>query len=313
MILVDLSPLFYANAFQHMLHTKGVLEENLLRHQMLESIRLYVRKFSLEYGEVVICCDGADSWRKSIFPHYKASRKTTKDASEIDWVQLFEFFSRFINEIREVFPYRVIHIPHVEADDVIAVLSREYGKHMIVSSDKDMFQLQGPMREIKQFCPRKKEFLAVENPMQFLSEQVISGDVSDGIPNVLSDDDTFVNKEKRQKPLTAKRMAELIPFVFDPENADPQLKRCILRNKDLIDLARIPKDIEKLILEEYQSKVEVAEEKPKSFKERMRSSGSHSARILNYFREHELSSLAAKIDEFIPKQSGHRSVANFLE
>ena len=44
--------------------------------------------------------------------------------------------------------------------------------------------------------------MVCDNPQEFLKSHIIKGDSSDGIPNILSDGDTFVNPEKRQKRLT---------------------------------------------------------------------------------------------------------------
>ena len=46
-----------------------------------------------------------------------------------------------------------------------------------------------------------------ENAVTFLREQIIKGDRSDGVPNILSDDDIFL-RDERQKPINKKRLEE---------------------------------------------------------------------------------------------------------
>ena len=80
---------------------------------------------------------------------------------------------------------------------------------MIVSNDKDFQQLQR-YPNVHQYSPLKKTQLVCENPEKFLLEHIIKGDVSDGVPNILSDDDVFVNKEKRQKPCGGKKVNQIM-------------------------------------------------------------------------------------------------------
>ena len=66
------------------------VEEGLVRHMVLTSLRMFKNKFSDKYGTLVICCDDKKNWRKELFPYYKANRKKDRAASDLDWQQIFE-------------------------------------------------------------------------------------------------------------------------------------------------------------------------------------------------------------------------------
>jgi hypothetical protein len=70
MILIDFNGIAIGNVVVQRLSA----DENLIRHMILNSIRMYRQKFHKEYGEVVIVADGAGNWRKDAYPQYKASR-----------------------------------------------------------------------------------------------------------------------------------------------------------------------------------------------------------------------------------------------
>ena len=109
-----------------MAQTRGQLEElpdkNMLRHMVLNSLRGYNLKFKEEYGTPVLCADGANPWRREFFPNYKHARRKGRDESTKDWTSLFQMIGEIRDEIAQNFPYVVLHIDKVEADDIIAVL-----------------------------------------------------------------------------------------------------------------------------------------------------------------------------------------------
>ena len=182
MILVDLNQVLISNL---MAQTRGQFDDlpdkNMLRHMVLNSIRGYNLKFKDEYGTPVLCADGANPWRRDIFPNYKYKRKKGRDESDVDWSALFKMIGEIRDEIAENFPYIVLHIDKVEADDIIAVLVKENHtkeKIMIVSGDKDFIQLHR-YPNVKQYAPIQKKFVEDEDPVKYLHEQVIKGDRSE--------------------------------------------------------------------------------------------------------------------------------------
>jgi len=263
------------------------IDENLIRHMVLNSIRMYNVKFKDTYGDIVICCDDKKYWRRDFFPYYKAGRKKDRDASPFDWNLIFETLNKVRDEIKEHFPYKVIQVDKTEADDVIATLTQKFGvqlknstteKILILSSDKDFMQLQ-KFANVEQFSPMGKKFLKCGDPDKFLKEHIFKGDRSDGIPNFLSCDDTFVT-EARQKPVTEKKLNKWLEE--EPESfCDEVMLRNYKRNELLIDLSKIPTEYQEKILDAYDNA-------PKRGREK----------LLNYFIQNRMKQLMEHIQEF---------------
>ena len=281
MILVDLNQVLISNL---MAQTRGQFDDlpdkDMLRHMVLNSLRGYNLKFKDEYGTPVLCADGANTWRKDIFPNYKFKRKKTRDESGIDWSALFQMIGEIRDEIAQNFPYIVLHIDKVEADDIIAVLVKEcYSKEkiMIVPGDKDFIQLH-KYPNVKQYAPIQKKFVESEDPVNFLHEQIIKGDRSDGVPNILSADDVFVTGTK-QRPINKKRLEEWTNIENIPLGSET--KKYYERNKKLIDLDEIPG----LIYNDIKSKYINYKVNDRTL-------------LLTYFIENKLKSLIENINDF---------------
>ena len=87
MILVDMNQVTISNL---MIQVKaGDINEELVRHMVLNSIRSYRTKFSNDFGELILCYDDKNCWRKEYFPYYKSNRKKTRTESSLDWNELF--------------------------------------------------------------------------------------------------------------------------------------------------------------------------------------------------------------------------------
>ena len=281
MILVDLNQVLISNL---MAQTRGNLTEipdkDMIRHMVLNSLRGYNLKFKEEYGTQVLCADGANPWRRDYFPFYKHARKKGRDESSRDWNQVFKTIGEIRDEIAQNFPYIVLHIDKVEADDIIGVLVKEYhtkDKIMIISGDKDFIQLQ-KYPNVKQYAPIQKKFVESEDPVNFLHEQIIKGDRSDGVPNILSADDVFVTGTK-QRPINKKRLEEWANISNIPLGSET--KKYYERNKQLIDLDEIPS----LIYNDIKSKYINYKVNDRTL-------------LLSYFIENKLRSLIENINDF---------------
>ena len=248
MILVDISQLFVASTFMSMKKEETEVDIKKLRYMILNSLRMYRKKYANEFGELVICCDGSLSWRKDIFPHYKAGRKTGRETDIRDWTQIFGCFDQLKKELKENFPYRLIQVDTAEADDIIGTLVIERrgstSKVMIISSDKDFIQLQR-YDNVFQYSPVAKKLLNGVDPEEYLREHILRGDKSDGIPNVLSDDNCIVSGV-RQVPLTQK-LLESWKHIPIPE----EHKKRMERNTTLVDLRYTPFHLQEKILDQY--------------------------------------------------------------
>jgi 5'-3' exonuclease len=247
MILLDNNQLIISNIFIAMKHS-DIEDENILRHLCLNTYRMYNKKFKDKYGDIIICHDSPRCWRKDIFEHYKSNRKIAKAKSQHDWDKIFNTMTSIRKEVEENFHWKNVSVPKTEADDIIAVIvenSLPIEPVLILSSDKDFQQLQ-KYSNVKQWSPSKQDYLVCENPSEFLQTHIIRGDSSDGIPNILSDDDTFVNETKRQAPLTKKK-ASIITEDIESWKEKDNWKR----NQEMIDFEYIPKEIKEAIMEEY--------------------------------------------------------------
>ena len=282
MIILDLSQVMLSNIMMQLgNHTNAEIEEGMVRHMVLNSIRSYKTKFGAEYGELVIACDNKNYWRRQLFPYYKANRKKNQEASEINWKAIFECLNKIRAELKEVFPYRVIDIESAEADDIIGTLCRAYGdtgeKILILSGDKDFIQLQR-YNNVRQFDPVRKKFINHNDPEKFLFEHILKGDAGDGIPNVLSNDNCMVVGE-RQRPLTQKKIDSLASIAT---SFDHPVFRNYKRNEQLIDLTKIPVNISEQILESYKNQ-----------------EGKKPNGLMDYFIANRLKNLMENVGEFV--------------
>ena len=253
MILID----YNAVAIGNLVVQRLDVEENLLRHMILNSIRMYRQKFQNEYGEVVIVADGQANWRRDVFPQYKYKRRKSRDESKIDWNEAFRIINMVRDEIRDHFPYKVMHEPNCEADDVIARLAletQEFGKHepvMIISADHDFIQLH-KYDNIKQYSPMLKKFVKDKNPRLYSMTHIFKGDGGDGVPNVLSDDNVFVD-DRRQTPVTKKKLDTWLEAEDLQKVMGDTIYRNYLRNKKMIDLTETPDAIKEQIINSFEN------------------------------------------------------------
>ena len=251
MILIDYSQIALSNIIVQKLN-----DESMIRHMILNSIRMYNKKHRDEYGQVVICADGMNTWRKEFFPEYKAARKKNRDDSSQDWTEIFRILHTVRDEIRDYLPYKVIHMEGVEADDIIGTLAmqtQEFGMDepvMIISSDKDFIQLQ-KYKNVKQWSPIQKKFVTDKNPRTYLFNHIMRGDSGDGVPNVLSADNTFISGN-HQTPLRQTRIDNWLENADNlREHMDEDTYRNYQRNKKLIDLTDIPEPIQASIINTF--------------------------------------------------------------
>lgn len=286
MIVIDFSQVMLSNIMVQLgNHTNAQVDENMCRHMVLNSIRMYKTKFGPEYGKMVIACDATNYWRRQLFPYYKANRKKSQAASELDWKAIFECLNKVRDELTEYFPYSIIRIDTAEADDIIGTLCKEYGntneKILIISGDKDFQQLQRFMN-VKQYNPVMKKFITCNDPDRFLKEHIIKGDSGDGIPNFLSDDNSLVTGV-RQKPITQKKLDSWVNK--NPEEFCDSMTqlRNYKRNQQLIDLNMIPDEVYARVIESYMSQLE-----------KKASPG-----LMNYFITNRLKNLMENMNEFV--------------
>lgn len=273
MILIDYSQVALATILTFQRELKGNEDEvkNLIRHVTLSTIKSYKKKYGKEYGQIVIATDGRQYWRKEVFEHYKASRKKNRDASDLNWKLIFDTLSEMRDDLIKYFPYKVVNVQRAEADDIIAVLTKyiqdneliqeglmeEPQKVLILSSDKDFKQLQ-LYGNVKQWSPMLKKYISAtkQEIIDFKIEHIVKGDSGDGIPNLLSPDDIFLQDGVRQKSITAGRLAEFFEKGKDACRNDMEIRNWD-RNEKLVSFDFIPADVEAEIIEAYKASVPI--------------------------------------------------------
>ena len=284
MILVDLNQVMISNMMMQVgNHQNAQIDENMLRHMILNSLRFNRQKFHREFGELIICADDKNYWRRQVYAYYKAGRRKNREESELDWNSIFQALNKIRDELKEFFPYRVIQIETAEADDIIGTIVHAEGEQLntgsnpilVLSGDKDYIQLH-KYANVKQYDPTRKRWISNSNPELYLHEHILKGDKGDGVPNVLSPDNTFV-MNIRQRPVTKKRLLEW----DDINKMNEEVKRKYMRNKSVIDLELVPDRIKAEIMEKYTA------DNPKD-----------RSQLLNYFIKNKLRNLMESISEF---------------
>ena len=293
MIVVDFNQTAISNLMMEVGGRNDIeIQVPLLRHMILNSIRSYKKKFGKEYGELVIACDNQTYWRREYFPYYKAGRKKAREESGFDWKTIFEALNLIRSELEVFFPYKVINVDGAEADDIIAVLAewsqtndtdnilfKEPKPFLVMSGDHDFIQLQ-KYENVKQFSPVQKKFVKPDiSPEKYIFEHIIRGDKGDGVPNVLSDDDSIVTGT-RQKAIRQDKI-DIWYKDFEAMPQDANFKKNYDRNKMLVSFDSIPQKVRSAIINSYVDKPQ----KDKS-------------KLLNFFIEHKMKNMLELIEEF---------------
>lgn len=259
-ILADFNNI--ANAVVHKaLYSNELTEETTSSLLFLGKIRQINSQFRDTYGELILCADHR-SWRLDEYPFYKHRRRMKKEEEEkmedAIFQQIYEEIHDMWETLSAVKVYQTVKVYGAEGDDIMATLAQKLpGKHLIVSGDKDMTQLTR-FSNIKVYNPIKKEM--VDNGKDYYRLLTLTGDSGDDIPNILSDDDTFADPDKKQRTLSAKMKQTLMEAVDIEETikstnfkhipASEVLKN-YHRNKKLIDLTEIPENISEAIMAEH--------------------------------------------------------------
>ena len=266
---------------------------DLVRHMILNTLRSFKTRWGDEYGDLVIACDNRRYWRRQVFPQYKASRKKTREDSGYDWSSIFEGLSLVKHELQQHMPYPVIDVDGAEADDVIGTLAEwsqendlvEEGLFesprplLIISGDHDFQQLQ-KFPNVVQYSPLKKRFVTIkESAEAILREHIIRGDKGDGVPNILSEDDSFV-EGKRQRPIRKTLVAEWKSKKAE-EWVTGEMAAGYIRNKTMVDLSQTPEEIKEQIVFQYTKQLNKSSED-----------------MYKYFMNFSLDRLIEVIDEF---------------
>ena len=261
------------------MNNSKTVDESMVRHMILNSIRMYRKEHHDEYGEVVLTWDSKHSWRRDYYPEYKAGRRKGREESDLNWDDIFGTLNKIRNEIKENFPYKYLEVFGAEADDIIGFLCEENRdeKILIISGDKDFIQLQ-KYPNVTQWSPITKKQVNGFDPTIYLKEHILKGDTSDGVPNVLSPDNTFTDG-LRQRPLSRKKIQSWL--IGGGSDWNDEVKRNFQRNLTLIDLTKTPEELKNQIRLEYNN-----------------APHGDRSKLLNYFMIYKLRELTDNIGDF---------------
>lgn len=294
MILVDFNQILISAVSAGHSAFGSELNPDMIRHLFFNMILSYKKKFSGKYGDIVICADSGNVWRKDVFPYYKAKRGEGRAESPMDWTMIFETLAALRSELDEFFPYKVVVVNRAEGDDVIAVIVKYLQENelvrqgleevpqeiLIISADKDFVQLQ-EYGNVAQYTPMFKTMIKEPKPREYRFMKIIKGDSGDGVPNIFSDDDTFVT-DKRQKAATEKRFTPVLEACLTGGSIPREHERNFDRNKLMIDLVdhALPVDIKEEIISVFQN------------------AKTSRGNLMNYFMKFRMRNLASEISKF---------------
>jgi T4 RNase H, C terminal/5'-3' exonuclease, N-terminal resolvase-like domain len=305
MIITDLSQIINASIYMgdanECAKHPSQSSKDMIKHSIINSIRQNYVTHKDSYGAMVLACDSG-SWRYDVFPPYKHSRKESRknDTSGINWEFINEVKSELIHDLGTYFPFPVVSVPKAEGDDIIGVLAKHTNDNgsmvedifgnsekepiLIISSDKDNYQLHMLGKHVKQWSPMDKKLVkSGTTARESLMEKIVKGDSGDGVPSIKSHDTIFIEKV-RQKPISAKYLQQF----FDSKNP---IDVCLteserinfVRNEMLVSYDKIPQHIQDSIFSCYNTQLN----KPHSKME-----------LMNYFVRNKFSNLLGNITDF---------------
>jgi len=135
-------------------------------------------------------------------------------------------------------------------------------------------------KNVVQFSPLKKRFVKIKEPAEdILREHIIRGDKGDGVPNILSEDNSFV-EGIRQRPIRKALVAEW-KSTKPEEWVTGEMAAAYIRNKTMVDLSQTPEEIKEQIVFQYEKQLNKSAED-----------------MYKYFTNFSLDRLIEVIDEF---------------
>lgn len=295
-LLLDFNNLIYASFFadlhrqkkEHDGETVNSVMPNMVRHLFFSKLLFLKKKFKANIKDIHVCIDHKITWRRDVYKYYKSNRAKSRRESDVDFEQLFDIINALVKEL-QIFPLHVHHHKYLEGDDWIAILAEKFqydDRVIVVSTDKDFYQLQ-KFPNLSQFHHIKNTFVEIHNPENELISKILLGDSGDGIPNVMSDDDVFINENKRQKRFGVKSVWKLLNEFQHESHLEMHLKKIgvwnnYIRNKRLIDLSQIPKQIYEIVEHDLVKKILPISK----------------IQLAHYFHKKNLNSVGNRIGEF---------------
>lgn len=187
----------------------------------------------------IFCLEGLNStsWRKSIYPQYKANRHV-----ENPQYNLIGKSYEISEKILSCLPGLIMSVENCEADDVIYALSKYFSLKnesvKIVSTDRDLVQIMNYFKNCTVFDPVRNEFKTLNKNILF--EKAICGDNSDNIKGVKGIGPKTLEKMLNDKKIWSEMMVKY--------NGQEEYEKCM----KIVDLKEFP--YTKEIVKNYLSK-----------------------------------------------------------
>jgi len=221
-----------------------------------------------------------DIWRTQIFDKYKSHRSITikHKGSDLNIGIYFDsIYRHFYDKIVAELGVITVKVPHAEADDIIMVLTQYLNSHgervVIISDDYDYYPLL-QYHGVEVYNTHGADFsdkITGIAPQEYLVMKILSGDKSDNIPACKILRDQFGILKKRHIRLEdAQIYIKLGIFKIDtidkhlamkmrknPDQItqllalDPIFQHSFNRNSTLIDMNKIPKEIQENIITKF--------------------------------------------------------------
>jgi DNA polymerase-1 len=272
-LIIDGMNLFLRNfATMNIINEKGVHIGGL--SGFLRSLGFLINHINPTSAYIVFDGVGSSINRKNLLPGYKSNRNTGKLINGKSFGNIDDEGDAKINQIVRLIQYlkcipvKTISLDKVEADDIIAHLSKQLStqknsKVYIVSSDKDFLQLVD--HNITLFRPTEKEFFTPEKikdkiglPVEnFILYKTLLGDNSDKIPGIKGLGEKGIFKkfpELQTQILTLDDIFDICAAKYKEHLIYSRIifeKNNVLKNYKLMDLSNpLVDDDEKEIIEE---------------------------------------------------------------
>lgn len=205
----------------------NIPDEEIFTFNFFRNLRPIVEKFNPD--KCFFALEGHPQFRYNLFAEYKANR-IIKNASKLNRNESVAKTSSIVIDILKLFPVSIAKAKDFEADDLIASLCDNLKNEdiTIISNDSDYIQLlQKKYNKIQIYDPIKKEFQK-NTTYPYVVWKSLAGDVSDNIPQIVSDSKA---KELSSNP------RKLLKFFENDEN-----RTNFNLNRNLIEFRMIPLD-----------------------------------------------------------------------
>lgn len=259
---IDMSQVCLATASANFVDQ--TINEDFMRHLILSTIKFNVLKHKRDYPITVCAFDNkvGGYWRRRYGYYYKKNRAKLRSKSNFDWEGYFNAMNTVLPEFIENMPYISLYLQGIEADDIIAVLTKRAALEgrpiRITSSDGDYTQLH-KYPGVKQWSPMHKKFVTPKTGQAQLDlmTKLLKGDKKDGVAGIKSRSDYIITKldGERAPSITTDFIMQCLE-ADDPRTlmTEAEAKR-FDENQIMINFDFIPDDISNTIIEAYDNHV----------------------------------------------------------